>query len=65
MVALTGPSSSTWAPVGAIKRPSEVPPEVESSVSIPLTLRIAARVASTRSPAGVRKGSPESFQSSV
>ena len=27
MVALTGPSSTTSAPVGAIKRPSEVPPE--------------------------------------
>ena len=36
MVALTGPSSTTWAPVGAIKRPSEVPPEVENRVSIPV-----------------------------
>jgi hypothetical protein len=29
MVALMGPSSSTWAPVGAMKRPSEVPPVVD------------------------------------
>ena len=29
MVAFTGPSSTTCAPVGAMKRPSEVPPDVE------------------------------------
>ena len=27
IVRLCGPSSSTWAPVGAMNRPSDVPPE--------------------------------------
>ncbi len=33
MVALSGPNSMTCAPVGAMKRPSDVPPDVDSSVS--------------------------------
>ena len=37
LVALTGPISSNWSQISAMKRPSEVPPVVDSSVSIPQT----------------------------
>jgi hypothetical protein len=31
MVAFTGPNSATWGQISAMKRPSEVPPVVDSS----------------------------------
>ena len=37
MVALTGPSSTTWVPRVAMKRPSEVPPLVDGVVSVSYT----------------------------
>ena len=65
MLSLTGPTSTTCAPVGAMKRPSEVPPAVDNSVSISHTSRIAACAASTSSPRGVKNAWPDSDQSSV
>ena len=43
-------------PVGAIKRPSDVPPAVDNSVSYPQTDLIAATVAVTRSPFRCQEG---------
>ena len=42
MVAFTGPSSTTSAPVGAMKRPSEVPPSVDISGMMPHTSATAS-----------------------
>ena len=42
MVAFKGPNSTTCAPVGAIKRPSDVPPLVESSAVGALAAFLAA-----------------------
>ena len=39
MVALQGPSSITWQPSGAMKRPSEVPPLVGRQPSYAITGR--------------------------
>ncbi len=47
-----------------MKRPSEVPPVVDSSVCTPVSAAIAAAIASDSSPRGVRNGSPPSVQSS-
>ena len=47
MVALVGPSSITCGQTWAMKRPSLVPPVVESSVLRPVSSRIASRTAST------------------
>ena len=63
MVALTGPSSTTWVPRVAIKRPSEVPPEVDGVVSRPVTDLMLAATASSSSPGWVRNGRPDSAQS--
>ena len=46
-----------------MKRPSEVPPDVDNSVSIPSFDFIAAMAASINSPLLVKKGKPESTQS--
>ena len=62
MVALGGPSSITCGQIWAMNRPSLVPPVVDSWVSMPVSLRMAARTASTRVPGGVRKGRPLVFQ---
>ena len=56
LVALTGPISSNWSQISVMKRPSEVPPVVDSSVSMPPTSRMAAPAASTSGPRPVRKG---------
>ncbi len=45
-----------------MKRPSEVPPLVDNSASSPVTAPMASRAASTRAPAGVRKGLPDRRQ---
>ena len=45
-----------------MKRPSEVPPEVESAQAMPACSRIEAASASLSSPGAVRKGSPPSVQ---
>lgn len=66
IVALTGPSSITSAPSGAMKRPSEVPPPVLCSGSMPHSSRhTATTVSRSTPPGGVRKGSPERFHSSA
>ena len=65
MVALTGPNSTICGQISAIKRPSEVPPEVDNCGSIFTTLLIELFIASTRSPLGVRKGLPDSDQSKL
>ena len=49
--------------VGIIGDRSEVPPLVDSSGSIPSSLRIAWLTASTSRPRGVRKGMPDKDQS--
>ncbi len=46
-----------------MKRPSDVPPLVEGVVSRPVTLRMAAATPSSSSPGSVRKGRPDSAQS--
>ena len=46
MLALTTPSSTTCAPRGAMKRPSEVPPPVESLGGLPATSTTASHTAS-------------------
>ena len=63
IVALHGPSSTTSTSLGAMNRPSEVPPAVDSSVFSPERFSIAAWTAGIRAPAVVRKGGPESRQS--
>jgi len=63
MVAFRGPNSTTCAPVGAIKRPSDVPPAVESSESKPHVSFIAFCVALTSSPGLVKKACPDKAQS--
>ena len=65
MVALYGPNSITAAPVGAIKRPSDVPPAVESVAAAPLIAAIALCAAWVNSDGWVIKGCPEMRQSSV
>ena len=49
MLALTGPNSTTWSQMRAMKRPSDVPPVVDSSVSMPAWLRIACASAALAS----------------
>ncbi len=64
IVAFTGPSSITSAPMGAMKRPSEVPPPVLCSGSIPHRSRHTPTTTSRRRPPGVaRNGCPERCQS--
>ena len=55
----------TWAPVGAIKRPSEVPPAVDKLGSILQTVLIACFTLSISSPSLVTNGWPDNDQSSV
>ena len=62
MLALTGPNSTTSLQILEMKRPSDVPPVVESSVSTPVSLRIACARASLSAPGVVRNGSPPSVQ---
>ena len=62
-MALIGPNSSTCAPVGAMKRPSEVPPEVDSSVFMPTTWLMALTAAATSYPSAVKNGKPDRFHS--
>lgn len=45
-----------------MKRPSEVPPVVDSSASMPVTSRMAVSAASTSVPLPVRKGLAPSVQ---
>jgi hypothetical protein len=45
MVALTGPNSITCGQMREMKRPSLVPPVVDSSVSTPVSARMACRTA--------------------
>ena len=59
MVALIRPNSATSQPVVAMKRPSEVPPEVESSASIFCTNFIALLRAAANLPLRVKKGLPD------
>ena len=47
------PSSTTWAPSGAMNRPSDVPPPVESFGRDPVTLPTAVPTASDSAPGGV------------
>ena len=63
LVALTGPISSSCGQISAMKRPSEVPPVVDSSVSMPQISWIAAVAASASGPRLVRKGLAPSVQS--
>ena len=58
--ALSGPNSITCGQMREMKRPSLVPPVVESSVSTPVVVRIACWIAPTSSPGVVRKGRPPS-----
>lgn len=53
-MALSGPNSKTCAPLVATKRPSDVPPPVESWACWPVTSNIACIVASTNLPGGVK-----------
>ena len=41
MVLFSGPSSTTWDPIGATQRPSEVPPPLSMIASLPLISLIA------------------------
>ncbi len=65
IVALHGPNSMTCGQILAMKRPSDVPPVVDSSAVTPVSSRMALTSASVSEPRGVRKGSPPSSQSSV
>jgi DNA mismatch repair ATPase MutS len=58
-----GPSSTTSAPSGAMKRPSEVPPAVLATGVSPHSSRTVALTALRSGPSAVRKGSPETSQS--
>src|SRR5205814_3430167 len=60
IVAFTGPNSTTCGQIFAMKRPSEVPPVVDSCVDKPVSSRMALDKASLKDPTGVRKGSPPS-----
>ena len=60
MLALTGPNSTTWSQILEMKRPSDVPPVVDSSVSTPAWVRMACASAALSAPGVVRKGSPPS-----
>ena len=62
MLSLTGPNSISSLQIFLMKRPSEVPPVVESVQAMPACSRIAAARASLSSPGVVRKGSPPSVQ---
>ncbi len=66
IVALPTPISTTCAPVGAMKRPSEVPPVVEKRgvVTRDLVARPRHRLGQ-HAPAGVRNGRPETNHSIV
>ncbi|CWN04372.1 Uncharacterised protein [Neisseria meningitidis] len=59
MVALDGPNSMSSFAMALMKRPSEVPPVVDNSVSTPQISAMAARATSVSLPAWVRKGCPE------
>jgi hypothetical protein len=53
IVELMTPSSTTWAPSGAMKRPSEVPPPVENFGLRPVSAWIARVLPSERAPGAV------------
>ncbi len=63
MLALRGPNSTTCGQISAMKRPSEVPPVVDSSGVTPVTSRIASLRMLQSAPRGVRNGLPERLQS--
>src|SRR5207237_322180 len=63
--AFTTPSSTTCAPRGAMKRPSDVPPPVESLGRVPVTCATASATASESRPGAVWNGSPDTNHSSV
>jgi hypothetical protein len=65
MLAFTGPSSTTCLQILAMKRASLVPPLVDSSVSMPVSSRMAPCTAATSAPGVVRKGRPPTVQASV
>ena len=62
MLALVGPNSTSCGQMSAMKRPSEVPPVVDSSMLPPVTAAAAALNASQSSPRGVKKGLAPSVQ---
>ncbi len=65
IVAFGGPNSITCGQKVAMKRPSEVPPVVDSSGRTPVTCSIAALIAADSAPRGVRNGAAPSVQSIV
>ena len=62
MVALTGPNSTSSLATRLMKRPSEVPPVVDSSAWWPVISAMARPSASVSLPGWVRKGWPDSCQ---
>ncbi len=62
MVALGGPNSMTCGQICAMKRPSLVPPVVDSSGVTPVSAWMAPLSASLSVPGGVRKVWPPSVQ---
>ena len=64
MLALIGPNSTTCGQMRAMKRPSEVPPVVDSTGVRPVSSWMARLSAWLRLPGGVRKVSPPSVQAS-
>ena len=65
IVALTGPNSMTCGHQVEMKRPSDVPPVVESSGWMPATCAIASPIACDSVPRGVRNGAAPSVHASV
>lgn len=64
MLALIGPNSTSSAAMRLMKRPSEVPPLVDSCGLTPQVLSMAVLIAAVRMPGGVRKGLPDRAQTS-
>jgi hypothetical protein len=62
MLALIGPNSITCGQMREMKRPSLVPPVVESSVSSPVSAADRLLHRATSSPGVVRKGWPPTVQ---
>ena len=59
MDALTGPISTTSTPAGEMNLPSDVPPPVDKTGSIPVVSEIAFTAESINLPGLVKKGSPD------
>ena len=56
MLPFGGPNSITCGQICEMKRPSDVPPVVDSYVSMPVSDLIASHSAADSVPRGVRKG---------